>query len=431
MKYKEIVRMNLIVKRILPVAFALVVIVNSSFASDGYFLTGYGTKQQGQGGAGVAKPGDSLAGATNPAGLTLVGSRFDVGLTLFRPVRYGTITGNQLPPGYPNVNGTYDGNRVKNFELPELGYSRQARPNLTWGVAIYGNGGMNTSYTKPIPLLGSTRGGVNIEQVFISPTLAYKLGKHNSFGIAANIDIQRFAAEGLQNFANSTYSTDPANVTNTGHSYGAGGGVRVGWLGELNRYVNVGATYQSRTYVSKFNRYKGLFAEQGGFDVPANFAGGVAVKLGPKATLLYDEERILLGQIKSNANSDANQAQLGSNNGPGFGWHDINVIKTGLAYDLSPSLTLRGGYNHSGVPFDASQTFFNLLAPAVTKDHLHVGATIALKGGKEINLAYIHAFDNTVNGVNSIAPANGGGNANLRMYQNSFQVGFGWKKDKK
>ena len=68
---------------------------------------------------------------------------------------------------------------------------------------------------------------------------------------------------------------------------------------------------------------------------------------------------------------------------------------------------------------------------AVVKDHLHVGATIALKGGKEINLAYVHAFDNTLNGVNSIAPANGGGNANLRMVQNSFQVGFGWKKDKK
>jgi long-chain fatty acid transport protein len=397
-------RLNLLLKRVLPVAFAVLFLATASFASDGYFLTGYGTKQQGQGGSGVAKPGDSLAGATNPAGLTLVGNRFDIGLTLFRPVRYGVITGNQLPPGYPNVNGAYDGNRVKNFELPELGYSRQARPNLSWGVAIYGNGGMNTSYTKPIPLLGSTRGGVNIE---------------------------RFAAEGLQNFANSTYSTDPAYVTNTGHSYGAGGGVRVGWLGELNRYVNVGATYQSRTYVSKFNRYRGLFAEQGGFDVPANFAGGVAVKLGPKTTLLYDEERILLGQIKSNANSDANPAQLGSNNGPGFGWHDINVIKTGLAYEVRPSLTLRGGYNHSGLPFDSSQTFFNLLAPAVTQDHLHVGATVALRGGKEINLAYIHAFENSVNGVNSIAPANGGGNANLKMYQNSFQVAFGWKKNKK
>jgi hypothetical protein len=117
--------MNRTVRRVLPIVIASLLIVNSAFATDGYFLTGYGTKQQGQGGAGVAKPGDSLAGATNPAGLTLVGNRLDIGLALFRPNRSTTIIGNQLPPGYPNVNGTYDANRVKNFELPELGYSLQ------------------------------------------------------------------------------------------------------------------------------------------------------------------------------------------------------------------------------------------------------------------------------------------------------------------
>jgi long-chain fatty acid transport protein len=57
-----------------------------------------------------------------------------------------------------------------------------------------------------------------------------------------------------------------------------------------------------------------------------------------------------------------------------------------------------------------------------------VGATVSLKGGKEISFAYIHAFNNTVNGVNSIPAAYGGGNANLSMYQNSFQMAFGWKK---
>jgi long-chain fatty acid transport protein len=422
--------MKWIAIRVLPVVIASLLIGHSAFATDGYFLTGYGTKQQGQGGAGVAKPGDSLTGATNPAGLLLVGNRFDIGLTLFRPNRNGTIGGNTLPPGYPDVNGAYDGNRVKNFVLPELGYSLQYRPNLALGVAIYGNGGLNTSYTTPILLLGTTRGGVNIEQVFISPTLAYKAGAHNSFGIAANIAIQLFADEGLQNFE-STASIDPAHVSNNGNSYGTGGGVRVGWLGELNRVVSVGATYQSRTWVSKFDRYSGLFAEHGGFDVPANFAGGASVKLGSKATLLFDEERILYGSVKSIANPLASTSQLGTDNGPGFGWHDINVSKAGLDYDVNPSLTLRGGYNHGGVPFDSSQAFFNLLAPAVTKDHLHAGATVGLKDGKEISFSYIHAFNNTVNGLNAIPQAYGGGNVSLSMYQNSFQVAFGWNKSKK
>jgi long-chain fatty acid transport protein len=174
-----------------------------------------------------------------------------------------------------------------------------------------------------------------------------------------------------------------------------------------------------------------LFAEDGKFDIPANFAGGVAVKIHPKATVQFDAERILYGQVKSVANSDANQALLGSANGPGFGWRDITVIKTGLDYKLNLASTLRGGYNHAGLPFDSSQTFFNLLAPAVTQDHLHVGGTWTLKSGKEINLAYIHALNNTVNGVNSIPPSAGGGNANLSMYQNSIQVSLGWIKSRK
>jgi long-chain fatty acid transport protein len=417
--------MKLNFKRIFPLVLAFLLIVNASFATDGYFLTGYGTKQQGQGGAGVAKPGDSLAGATNPAGLMLVGNRFDIGLTLFRPHRSATITNN----GLLGNAASYDGNRVKNFELPELGYSLQYRPNLALGVAIFGNGGLNTSYKTPIQLLGSARGGVDIDQVFISPTLAYKAGAHNYFGVAANIAVQRFASEGLQYIE--AISSDPAHVTNNGYSYAGGGGVRVGWLGELNKAVSVGATYQSRTYMSKFDRYRGLFAERGGFDVPANFASGGAVKLGSKATLLFDEERILYGTVKSIATTLDSTSPLGSDSGPGFGWHDINVSKAGLDYDVNPSLTLRVGYNHGGVPFDSSQTFFNLLAPAVTKDHLHAGATWTSNSGKEISFAYIHAFNNTVDGVNSIPSAYGGGEANLSMYQNSFQIAFGWNRDKK
>jgi long-chain fatty acid transport protein len=407
---------------------ASLLLVNSAFATDGYFLTGYGAKQQGRGGTGVALPGDSLAGATNPAGLTFVGDRLDFGLTLFRPIRSADITGNQLPPGYPDVNGTYDASRVKDFFLPEIGYSHLLHPNLAVGVALYGNGGLNTSYTKPILILGGTRGGVDLEQLFISPTLAYKLGAHHSFGVAANIAYQRFAAEGIQNFANANYSTDPTHVTNNGYSNSYGGGVRVGWVGEFNRYFNAGATYQSQTYASKFSRYSGLFAQGGKFNIPANFAGGVAIKAAPKATVQFDAERILYGQIKAVANSDANQAPLGADNGPGFGWHDITVIKTGLDYDVISALTLRGGYNHSGLPFDGTQTFFNLLAPAVTQHHLHAGATWTLKSGKDINFAYIHAFEGQVNGVHSIPPTAGGGNADLRMYQNSFQISFGWKK---
>jgi len=92
-------------------------------------------------------------------------------------------------------------------------------------------------------------------------------------------------------------------------------------------------------------------------------------------------------------------------------------------------VTLRGGYNHSGVPFANTETFFNLLAPAVVQNHLSAGATWSLRRGKEINFAYFHAFGNEVHGVSSIPPAAGGGNANLRMYEDSFGISFGWSRE--
>jgi long-chain fatty acid transport protein len=262
--------------------------------------------------------------------------------------------------------------------------------------------------------------------LFVSPTVAFKVTEHQALGIAANVAWQRFSALGLQNFTQPGFSIDPANLTNRGFDEAYGAGFRVGWVGEFGRFFNLGATFQNRTYMQKFDKYRGLFAEQGGFDIPANVAGGVALKPTRKATVVLDVERIFYGQVKSLANLDSSQAQLGANNGPGFGWHDITAVKTGINYKVAPSLTLRGGYNHSGVPFNSSQTFFNLLAPAVVQHHLTAGATLALSNDKEVNVAYQHAFQNTVNGASSIAPAFGGGEANLTIYQNAISLSFGW-----
>jgi long-chain fatty acid transport protein len=407
---------------------AVLLLGSPAFATDGYFSTGFGIKQQGHGGAGIAFPQDGLAAATNPAGLAIVGTRFDFGATLFRPVRGGTITGNQLPPGYPDVNGDYDAGRKMNFLIPELGYNHSLNSRVSLGVSMYGNGGMNTSYTSPIPLLGSTNAGVDLQQLFVAPTIAVKANSRNAFGVSVNLAYQRFKADGLENFASSAVSSAPSNVTNLGYSSSVGAGVRVGWLGQFNRFLSFGATYQSRTYMQKLKKYRGLFAEQGGFDIPANFAGGVAVMPHPRITVLFDVERILYGQVKSIANLGSNQSLLGSDNGPGFGWHDITAEKAGIDYRISSSLTIRGGYNHSGLAFENSQTFFNLLAPAVVQDHLSAGVTWRLGNGKEISFAYQHAFENTVKGVSSIPPTAGGGNANLRMYQDSVGVSFGWDR---
>jgi long-chain fatty acid transport protein len=118
---------------------------------------------------------------------------------------------------------------------------------------------------------------------------------------------------------------------------------------------------------------------------------------------------------------------LGATNGPGFGWQDTTVFKIGVAWQMKPGTTLRAGYVTLDQPIPASQTFFNILAPGVVEDHLTLDLTLEMSKTSELSFMYMHAFEKKVNGSGSIPLAFGGGEANLRMSQDSLGVAYGWK----
>jgi long-chain fatty acid transport protein len=415
-------------KLLVTAAIAAALAPGMALATDGYFAHGYGMKSIGMGGVGIALPQDALAPATNPAGLTMVGNRIDFGATLFRPVRGAEIQGSLNPP----ANGSYNGNDSSSFVIPEFGYSRTIDPKLTVGVAVYGNGGMNTNYKQsPFAGYGGTNpGGVDLMQLFIAPTAAYKLSDANSVGVSLNFAYQRFKAEGLDPFK--AASGSPNDVTNNGYDSSTGWGVRIGWTGQISPTVTLGATYQSKTKMGKLDKYSGLFANGGEFDIPENYGFGIAVKTTPKLTLAADVEQINYSKIAAVGDTVdclfQGMCALGSANGPGFGWRDVTVLKLGASYQYREDLVLRAGFNTLRQPIPESQTFFNILAPGVVEQHLTAGATWTLANGNELTLAYMHAFKKEVNGVNSIpAVPYGGGNANLHMYEDQIGIAYGIK----
>jgi long-chain fatty acid transport protein len=174
-----------------------------------------------------------------------------------------------------------------------------------------------------------------------------------------------------------------------------------------------------------------LFAQRGGFDIPENYGIGIAVKAMPQLTVAADVKQINYSKIKAIANTVdcfwAGACQLGADNGPGFGWRDMTVYKLGVSYALSKDLMLRGGYSKSKQPIPASQTFFNILAPGVIEDHLTLGGTLTMPGGGEVTVAYMHGFEKKVNGSGSIGAGFGGGEANIKMYQDSLGIAYGMK----
>ncbi len=398
-------------------ALGLLLAAPQALATNGYFQHGYGVKSQGMAGVGIALPQDALAAASNPAGQAFVGNRVDVGLTLFTPSRGAEVEGN------PAISGSYSGNGKKHFFMPDGGYVKQVNDELALGVAVYGNGGMNTHYkTNPFGNFGGQGPlKMNLEQLFITPALAWKITPEQALGVGLNLAYQRFSASGLEPFAG--MSSDAANVTGRGTDSSSGAGIRLGWTGQVTPELTLGATWASKTRMGRFKKYQGLFAEGGDFDIPANYGLGLAWQANEAWTVAADVQRIQYSGVKSVGNPNNGQA-LGSANGAGFGWRDVTATKLGVSYAASPELTLRAGYSHSSQPIRSSETFFNIIAPGVVQDHISLGATWKLGEG-ELSAAYTHALKKTVKGQASIPPHMGGGEANVRLKEDILGISWG------
>ncbi len=399
----------------------------SAQATNGYFAHGHGIQAEGIAGVGIALPQDALAAATNPAGTGLVGSRLDVGLNYFEPSRSARIEGNNLGP-FGSLDGDYSGDGKRHFFIPEFGYTRVFSPTISLGLAVYGNGGMNTRYDQnPFSALGAQgRAGVNLEQLFISPSIAWRATPDHVFGVALNLAWQRFSAEGLGPFTSA--STSPGDVTNRGTDTSSGVGVRLGWIGQVAPGLQLGATWSSKIS-GRFDKYKGLFADEGSFDIPASYGIGLSWQAARDWTVGLDYQVIEYSGVDSIANPLSRLLEgqaLGSAQGPGFGWKDVRVLKLGVIHRLNQDWTLRAGYSHASQPVPGNQTFLNILAPGVVRDHLTVGFTRKIDQHTQWSGFYGHAFAKTVTGNGSI-PANfGGGEADVRLKENILGVAYGW-----
>ncbi len=436
---------------VVALAVAGTLTAGAAGATNGYFSEGYG-KAKGMGGVATARAVDAFGGANNPASMVWAGDRIDFGVMLFSPRRESSRSGSS--PLLGPIDGSVDSDS-NYFLVPEFGYNKMINPNMSLGVTVYGNGGMNTDYSggqipaasfcggiNPTPgpknlLCGDGRFGVDLMQLVIAPTLAYKVTPNHSFGVSPLIAFQRFKIEGAQGFAG--FSTSPTNLTNKGYDNAHGFGVRLGWFGQISDRVSLGAAYSTKISMSKFDKYKGLFAEQGSFDIPVNYNIGIAYKATPKLVVAADYQRINYSDVKSVGNPSSNLAGcfggnvancLGGAAGAGFGWQDVHVVKVGFEYEYSPRLTLRAGYDHSENPIRSSDVTINILAPGIVQNHLTFGLTHKTSTGGEWTLSYMHAFSKSVTGpsfFNGFTAPLSSGSETIKMHQNSIGIAYGWK----
>lgn len=180
-------------------------------------------------------------------------------------------------------------------------------------------------------------------------------------------------------------------------------------------------------YMTELKDYKGLFAEKGDFDIPPALQAGLSFEPTSGLILAADWKRIWYSQVNSVGNPISNLTLggqlLGTDNGAGFGWEDINAYKFGVSWEATPAVTLRGGFSFNDNPIPSSEVMFNILAPGVQKQHYTAGLSWKVDPNNTINFAAMYSPTNGVTGPDSFGA---GQTIKLEMYQWEASVGWTW-----
>jgi long-chain fatty acid transport protein len=450
-------------------------LAGNAFATNGYFTHGNGTKNKSMAGAGIALPEDAIDVTNNPAVATEVGDQFIVGAALFSPIRkYRTsesaANGACQPPMGPCAI-TIGPNDLKSdenyFVIPHLSWSKQLDNGNAFALSFYGRGGMNTTWKGgtatfdpdgPSPELGpmtfyGTYGagdaGVDYNQAFLDVTWAKKVNDRFSFGLTGVLVAHWFEATGVASFAplTETYArsfvetgqpTMPTNLSNNGHDWAFGYGLKVGIHYALSESVTFGAMYQSKIWMDEFDDYADLFAGQGDMDVPADLKLGLTWQASDTMAWSFDIEHAWYSDVDSVGNPIANLFRcptalaggtdltscLGGDNGGGFGWDDMTIFKLGLRYKAGEDWTWRLGYSYGEQPIPESEMSFNILAPGVMEHHITAGFTLERTKGRQFNMAFMYAPNVDQTGPQNFDPSQ---TVTFEMYQWEVEASYSWR----
>ncbi|HHJ36118.1 MAG TPA: hypothetical protein ENJ87_10180 [Gammaproteobacteria bacterium] len=444
-------------------------------ATNGYFLIGFGAKSRALGGTGVANNNGGMAAAFNPATMIDSGTRFDVGAELFIPPR--AVTNNSTVLGYTDERSNQD-----IFLIPSMGGTYQMNNKMALGFSFIG-AGLKTEFDQSdnnrscnrvnagkapgfapgscpptffnpnITVKPDKEVGVELVQMQLIPSIAYKVHKNHTIGASIVIAAQWFRSEGLEAFNDLGFTKTNGKLTGDVWDNTYGAGYRLGWLGNfMDERLKVGVNYSSRVWMNEFKRYRNLFAENGDFDIPENYAIGFAFDATPAITVALDVQRILWSDVKSVGNpgpaadaasvnagnlfplcpagTDPTPCLLGGPKGLGFGWKDRTVYKIGVDWAYSEKINLRAGWNYSKTPIPKDQVLFNMLAPATPEHHLTFGGGYHFSDTLVLDVSAVIAFVNTVKGPTAFGPGGApvdGSNASIAMGQYSFGGTLGFK----
>ena len=405
----------------------------SAYATNGYQLIGIGSYQKSLAGAVTALPGSNMTAVTNPAGMLRIGRRADFSIEAFMPDRSTDFTA---------IGGNSVGSSSEIYGIPAIGWNGPvgARDDMVFGGGMYGTSGMGVDYGSTLMQPGVYWDGYSsIAYWQMAPALAWQAAEKVSLGASINIDFQQvsFQQRMLADTDGDGQGDMVVNNFNLGRvSSGFGFGLSFGILYDFNDMLTFGASYKSRQYFTDLE-YQLAFGDidmsafGGGplpagtykldLDFPQQASVGLAVHATQAFTVAVDVKWI---------NWSDTMDKL-SVKGPGAaefpmnpGWEDQTVYAIGVAYRVSPSMNVRGGYNYAKAPFDEDKVSSNLILPAIVETHYTVGMDYSLNNHWELALHYMLVPEKTMTAPATDSSAPG---AEISLAERSFGMNIGYR----
>jgi long-chain fatty acid transport protein len=300
---------------------------------------------------------------------------------------------------------------------------------LTFGIGIFGlvGGGVNFAGSNSQPVLSPLNPpksfGVgpiysNMSLLEITPILSYQAMDNLAVAVGpvitsgtVNLSPGFFAANPKDQYGIASFPS----ATNSRPFWG--GGFQFGLFYNINKDWNFGFSYKSPVWQERWSyntstpngsaRYIGDQAS-----LPEIISWGIAYKGLPKTLIDVD--------LRYFDYKDAALFGASIKNG-GMAWQSVFAVATGVQYQLSDKLTLRGGYLYNTNPIRSDTTLFNVQAPGIITNTLSFGASYKLTADITSTVAYVHGFRNSITGGVEQLP---GASTRLDAQTDSLVVGL-------
>lgn len=378
---------------------------------------GYSTNQRAMAGAGVAYGYDAMSATVNPANAASVGHQFQLGVNLSRP-DHGYVAG---VPAIFALPGSFQSD-TNLLVLPNLSYNRPLDNGAVFNVSIYNSGRMKTEYNVAPGVYNGGNAGLDLSQTSISLTYARKTG-NLSWGVAPTIVAQRFSATGLSAFG--PYSSDSTALTNNGNDWSYGIGLKAGIVWDASPVLSFGLSGQTRTKMNALDKYAGFLTDGGRLDIPASITVGAAWDVKPNVKVMLDYQRVFYSGVSALSNNFSFVlGNMGTTNGAGFGWDDVDVVKLGVEWKANDRMTWRAGYAHSQNPLRNSTTdnALGIIMPAVSKHHITFGGSYTYNDKSAFDFAVGYSPKSTYSATGPL------GIQAIELNTSQLSVSLGWTR---